>query len=348
MKILLSSTYYYPYVSGVTVYVDRLRDILTKRGDEAKILTFESRKDYLVKISKGFVPGPSWFRRTVDYCRWSDKVIVNLPQFEGIFLMAVAQMMKKRAVAVVHCDVALPRGVANRIVETVIRIISWLCLVLADEIIVYTQDYAENTWLTKMFLGKTKYALPPIVKPGEDREIERKIQKMTGGVKYRIGFAGRLAAEKGVEFLLEAIESLGENYKLVVAGSLDPVGESTYKQKIMKMARGAIFAGEIPPEKMGAFYKNIDVLVLPSINKTESFGMVQAEAMLWGVPVVASDLSGVRVPVRLTGMGEVVGAENSKALVWGITTILKNKKTYIKTELAKKIFGYEDIETLFR
>jgi len=43
--------------------------------------------------------------------------------------------------------------------------------------------------------------------------------------------------------------------------------------------------------------------VLPSTDRQESFGLVQVEAMLQGVPVVASDLAGMREPVRQTGMG---------------------------------------------
>ena len=54
---------------------------------------------------------------------------------------------------------------------------------------------------------------------------------------------------------------------------------------------------------MGSFYTCIDVLVVPSINSTEAFGLVQVEAMMMGVPVVASDLPGVRVPVQKQGWG---------------------------------------------
>ena len=50
---------------------------------------------------------------------------------------------------------------------------------------------------------------------------------------------------------------------------------------------------------MSSFYKSIDLLVLPSINQTEAFGMVQAEAIA-GTPVIAGNLPGVRIPIKLT------------------------------------------------
>jgi glycosyltransferase involved in cell wall biosynthesis len=56
---------------------------------------------------------------------------------------------------------------------------------------------------------------------------------------------------------------------------------------------------------MAAFFHECEVTVLPSINSTESYGLVQVESMTCGTPVVASDLPGVRVPVSMTGMGRI-------------------------------------------
>lgn len=65
---------------------------------------------------------------------------------------------------------------------------------------------------------------------------------------------------------------------------------------------------------MAEFYSSLDVFCLPSINPLEAFGMVQIEAMLCGVPVVASDLYGVRTIVGNTGMGLV--CKKGDARVW--------------------------------
>jgi glycosyltransferase involved in cell wall biosynthesis len=70
------------------------------------------------------------------------------------------------------------------------------------------------------------------------------------------------------------------------------------------------------------------VTILPSINSTESFGMVQVEAMTCGTPVVATDLPGVRQPVRMTGMGLVVPPEDPASLAEAIISILDNPKGY--------------------
>ena len=70
--------------------------------------------------------------------------------------------------------------------------------------------------------------------------------------------------------------------------------------------------------------------------------MVQVEAMLSGCSVVASDLPGVRIPIKLTGMGKMVEIKNSRILGQTITGILKNKKEYIKPKSEiEKIFNYQ-------
>jgi glycosyltransferase involved in cell wall biosynthesis len=77
-----------------------------------------------------------------------------------------------------------------------------------------------------------------------------------------------------------------------------------------------------------------DVTVLPSLNRTESFGMVQVESMLCGTPVVASDLPGVRQPVRHTGMGLVVEPRNPRALADAILEILSRPEEFRRGKAA--------------
>lgn len=70
------------------------------------------------------------------------------------------------------------------------------------------------------------------------------------------------------------------------------------------------------------------MLVVPSLNATESFGLVQVEAMLCGTPCVASNLAGVRQPVMQTGMGLVAPIGNSYALADSILQLLREPDRY--------------------
>ena len=68
--------------------------------------------------------------------------------------------------------------------------------------------------------------------------------------------------------------------------------------------------------------------MLPSINSTESYGLVQVESMACGTPVVASNLPGVRVPVQMTGMGRLFPPANPSALAEALIGVLDHPATY--------------------
>ncbi len=88
------------------------------------------------------------------------------------------------------------------------------------------------------------------------------------------------------------------------------------------------FLGVLSMEEMAAFFPNLNVLVVPSLNSTETFGFVQIEAMINGVPAVASDLPGVRQPVAMTGMGKIIPVGDSAALAAAVLDILDRPQAF--------------------
>jgi len=146
-----------------------------------------------------------------------------------------------------------------------------------------------------------------------------------------IGMAARFASEKGVEVLLNALPLIIQKYpraQVIFAGQhQDVLGEKEYYQRLFpaieqyQKEQHWKFAGVLNPAEMAAFYPNLDILVVPSLNSTEAFGLVQIEAMINGVPCVASDLPGVRQPVLTTGMGKIIPIGDAQALAHAILEI---------------------------
>jgi len=104
----------------------------------------------------------------------------------------------------------------------------------------------------------------------------------------RLLFVGRLVYYKGVDVLIHALARC--------RGSLVIVGEGPLRGELEALAhrRGlgarVVFAGRVSDDDLPAYYEAADVFVLPSTAKTEAFGVVQAEAMAAGLPVVSTDL----------------------------------------------------------
>jgi glycosyltransferase involved in cell wall biosynthesis len=88
------------------------------------------------------------------------------------------------------------------------------------------------------------------------------------------------------------------------------------------------------------------VLAVTSLNSTESFGLVQAEAMMAGTPVVATDLPGVREPVRRTGMGVIVPPRDPEALAKAVIDVIGRRDAYVKPKA--EVAAYFDIERTLR
>jgi len=366
LRLLFGLTYYRPHVSGLTIHAQRLAEALVARGHEVTVLTSRydrvlAREDRLngvrivrapvaFRISKGVVM-PFYIRRSLPQLRRADVAVVNLPNTpcEVLGLALPARLLKRPVVAIYHCDVQLPQGCLNRCVERVAKRSHALAGRLVDRIVTYTEDYARYSPFLQRFQSKVEVIPPPISLHGcgEDEVAAFRNKHAPAGERL-IGFPARFAAEKGVEILLNALPAIPRkigNVKVLFAGEYEDVrGEAEYRRRLEELLENQSsrlsFLGVVRPEKMSVFYRACDVVVLPSVNCTESFGLVQVESMLCGTPVVASDLPGVRVPVRKTGMGRLVPAQDPDALAEAVGDVIQNAEIYVrKREEIEKHFS---------
>ena len=245
----------------------------------------------------------------------------------------------KPAVLTYHCDLKLPPGAFNRMVNRVVHVMNRLAGRLAHQVVTYTSDFAEHSPFLRVFRDKLEIVPPPVelpeVGPGAVAAFAR--MHNLDGCEPVIGMAARLAAEKGVDVMLKALSSVLEVYpkaRVLFAGQYRNVmGEAAYARELAplleKHKEHWEFLGVLNPLQMSAFYSNVDVIVVPSLNSTEAFGLVQVEAMLAGKPAIASDLPGVRQPVLQTGMGAVVPVGDSAALAKAIVDVTESKARYV-------------------
>jgi glycosyltransferase involved in cell wall biosynthesis len=355
MKILTVLTYYRPHTSGLTIYVERLAKSLVQLGHEVTVLTSQYEKDLpqeeiqdgvriirapvLFRISKGVImPTFGWlaWKLVLDH----DVVHLHLPQFDAAGIALRGRILKKPTIITYHCDLLLPPGVINKLINSVVHLMNYLAGMLANRIAAYTEDFASHSPFLGRFSDKVRVILPPVVMPksSSDDVAEFQAKHNPAGYSPVIGMATRFASEKGVEILLNALPMIRQSYPqaaVLYAGQYqDVMGEGSYFNKLLPTIKGYmengqwVFLGVLNPSQMSLFYKVLDVLLVPSLNSTETFGLVQIEAMIQGTPTVASNLPGVRVPPRLTGMGEVVPIGDSEALAEAVVQIISNPGKY--------------------
>jgi glycosyltransferase involved in cell wall biosynthesis len=377
MRLLIALTYYRPHVSGVTIYAERLARGLARRGYAVTVLTsrFAShlaarervdgvdivRVPVWMKLSKGVIM-PAFPLYAAALVAQNDVVNVHMPQFEAALLAGLGRLLRRRVVVTYHCDLQLPSGFFNRLVQASLVPLNTAAAALAHDIVINTEDYGVHSRFLSRFAAKLRPVLPPI-EPGEpDPAITaRLVQSWKLDGQICVGFAARFAAEKGVEYLLGALPRLLERHpgaRIVFSGAYkDTVGEEAYRQRLAPMVErysGRLtFLDLLPAEEMASFFALCNVLAVPSLNSTESFGLVQAEAMMAGTPVVATDLPGIREAVRRTGMGLIIPPRDPEALANALIEVIARRDAYVRPrEQVAACFDLErtlqEYEALFR
>lgn len=357
MRILIVLTYYRPHTSGLTIYAERLARALVKRGHQVTVMTSQydpslARDEWvegvrvvripvLFRLSKGVVM-PLFGWRANQLVSQHDVIQLHLPQFDAAGVALRGRLLRKPTVITYHCDLRMPPGLLSWAANQGVLLMNELAARFTHRIVTYTRDYAENSAYLRRHMHKLKVIPPPVeLPPVSGRAIQEFRQKTNPNEQQPvIGMAARLATEKGVEVLVDALDRVMAVYpraQVQFAGTYQNIiGEEAYAARVMpriqkyQQSGNWQFLGNLPPDEMACFYPNLDVLVLPSLNSTEAFGLVQIEAMISGTPSIASNLPGVRQPVRLHEMGEIVAIGDADDLASALLRVLGNRNAYVR------------------
>ena len=162
MKILTVLTYYRPHTSGLTIYAERLARTFVKRGHQVTVMTTQYDKrlpreemmdgvrvirvPVAVRVSKG-VLAPTFGLVATKLVWEHDVVQLHLPQFDAPGVAFRARLFGKPAILTYHCDLDMPPGLFNSIVNMVVHFQNNMAGILANHIVTYTQDYAVSLFL---------------------------------------------------------------------------------------------------------------------------------------------------------------------------------------------------------
>jgi glycosyltransferase involved in cell wall biosynthesis len=152
---------------------------------------------------------------------------------------------------------------------------------------------APNIEHTRLLLARTGRPVFPM-RRGVDTVLFSPHKRIQHDGVLRLGYVGRLRAEKNVRFLADLETALRQdglsNYRFVI------VGEGPERAWLQHKLIQADFTGELHGEFLAEAYANMDVLVFPS--ETDTFGNVVLEAMASGVPAVVTSKGGPKYQVQ--------------------------------------------------
>ena len=152
--------------------------------------------------------------------------------------------------------------------------------------------------------------------------------------KYVVSFVGKLTNFKGVDILLSAAAQYEtEDIVTIIAG------DGELKEPLLNQAKelhlkNVIFLGNQPQNKLNELYNIADCSCVPS--RREPFGLVAAEALICGTPVIATNEGGLPDFVK-EDVGILVEPENPTSLANAVKDIINKKVVFDSNHISKKI-----------
>jgi glycosyltransferase involved in cell wall biosynthesis len=177
------------------------------------------------------------------------------------------------------------------------------------------------------------------------REAARKQLDLSSGV-YTIGAVGRLEKHKGFHHLIAAFRTVAERSKdaaLIIVG--DGSQEAVLKSQASRsgdIASRIRFMGH--QEDVDHLMMALDVLVLPSTTRYETFGQSLIEAMAFYVPVIGSDVGGIPEIINHEENGLLVPPGDEAALARALLLLERDKE--MRRSMARA--GRQMVERYYR
>ncbi|HUD43022.1 MAG TPA: glycosyltransferase [Dokdonella sp.] len=317
MRILHVGKYYAPQRGGIERCTQDLAEWAVAHGHAAAALVHQpagvvrASAEHIGRVEvvrAGCVAAPLYtplspafalhLARLIDRFR-PDVLHLHLPNPSAFWALTLPSARRLPWVAHWHAEV--PTDTPDwrlRAAYRVYRPFEQALLARAAAIVTTSEAYAAASRALAPWRAKTR-AIPLGI--GEAPAVPAAPPDWPGGVGLRLLAVGRLSAYKGFDVLLEALARCA-GARLLLIGDGEEAPRLRALAARLGLADRVRFAGAVDDATLAAAYAAADLVVLPSLDRGEAFGVVLLEAMRAGRAVIASDVAG-------SGISSVVGAD---------------------------------------
>jgi len=148
---------------------------------------------------------------------------------------------------------------------------------------------------------------------------------------------GRLVKRKGVYWFIKNVFSYLKDCVYFIVGDGSEKVKIQNLIKIKKLENSVFMLGRINDEELEKIYQKADLFIMPNIqvkNDLEGFGIVALEAGLRGLPVIASNIEGIKDAITQNQNGILVQEKNQQVFIQTINKFLKDEN--LGQEFGKK------------
>jgi glycosyltransferase involved in cell wall biosynthesis len=240
----------------------------------------------------------------------------------------------------------------NPIAKRIVRACEKYYVRRAD-IILVNSEYSANIARNKGLKEKTKVIIAnPGLQPFPHVNKQTEYNYDGDDEPLKLLFVGECIERKGVKYIIEALGHLkDQNIILNFAGKFSP--EDPYCKNIANLINRlglkdrVSFYGFLERDELEKLYRSSSIFILASIS--EGYGMVLAEAMNFGLPIIATTAGAIPELVTDGVNGILVRPANSKSIAAAISKLYENKELIRKfsrnnLERIKNLSTWEDFE----
>ncbi|CAN5833352.1 glycosyltransferase family 4 protein [soil metagenome] len=266
--------------------------------------------------------GWSYFWRGLLAARKADIVHLHAPNLLASLVSLFIGSTPKLLVHW-HSDI-VGKGLLGRLVQP----LEYLMLKRASVILATSQFYADGSIYLQKFITKVRVVPLGVPEPKTEMTISPLGDRLNQFLQGRrlVLSVGRLTDYKGFSVLVDAVNYLPSDVAVIIAGDGELMSKLAEQVRVSDISHKIFLAGRVTDEELRSLYQNADVFCLPSIHRSEAFGVVLLEAMAYGLPVVATKIAGSGVPWvnahDVSGLNVDVGLP--KELASACTQILDN------------------------
>jgi glycosyltransferase involved in cell wall biosynthesis len=308
VRIVQVSPFFFPHAGGVESHVRSLAGEFARQGHDVTVVT--SRHDPSLPVEEWFegyriLRAKTWTvlyntpiapatRRLLSSVTGDVFHLHFPPPLTSYYAVRGLQRSRVPRCLTYHCDLYLGGVIGSLLTGLYSALFLPPTLGRVERVIAHTRSYADTS---RALRGRPLAIIPSGVdtrrfRPDLDGSAIRERLGLLG--RRVLVFTGRLVPHKGVDVILRALRELPDDVALILVGHGPRLTELLSLARRLGVGSRVRFCTEVSDEELPLYLRAADLFVFPSQNRLEGFGLVVAEAMASGLPVIIADMPGVR------------------------------------------------------
>lgn len=264
--------------------------------------------------------------------------IIHTHLFQPRIYTSIANLFIRNGILITH-----KHSVVNPRKHHIFLIFEMICILLNKKVIAISQSVKNSLRKYELIPEKRIFVLPNSIDYSEFNSIQR-INELSNQNSIILGTVGRVERSKGINYLLLAMKKILFKYpdtKLEIIGEGSALKDLQILSNKLNISNSVKFFGKLANPIPN--YKRMSIFILPSL--LEGFGIVLLEAMAAGVPVIATNVNGIKEVVVDGESGILVSPKDPDAIANAVFKIIEqpqlSNKLIEKGLLRAKLFNIQ-------